>query len=621
MKKAPATAVVCIAVVSGVFIGCSSARAEIASVEPEIVTGSRIYTQVSEIPAPTYVITADEVDQSGASDLGDLLDRKIPGIFLKKKTGVSQQSEVTIRGIITEILVLVDGIPYYRSSHLADGAAVDFRSFPLENIERVEVVKGGGSALYGSMAAGGVINIITKKPEKSGGIILAEAGSNDWRRYYVSGNAVGYNLSAGIWYERIEEGRKRLICDETSKNRFDSLGYKGDSYGLVLRGSRWVLRATTGENRYKYLTPGYPSGADLNDEKKEYRRYSFRYDAGSWYLLTGYDTQRYEILQNAGNFYEDSAFTAELGGRSTMGEALVAWGFFFRYEETDFSDGWGDPVTSKNRNNLAPFMEVSYPVGEWVANLGLRYEIWRQESNDHDELIPKISIQRQFANGNIFYLAASRVFAMPSFYEMYAEGAWTAGNPDLKPEKGWSYEAGIKGPDQYSWSVGVFYTVLEDKIKSVYDPAIFKYTYLNLADFRTYGVEVSKSWKLAEKWVFSIDGAWQHPEEKQDPSSPWVRSYGIPEWEVGGALKYCSGPWEVILDVSWAGNRAGDAGWYSWDAGDYILVDLGISWDSGDNRISLFCNNLLDEKYTYNSAGWHYYGPERGFRLRWERRF
>ena len=210
---------------------------------------------------------------------------------------------------------------------------------------------------------------------------------------------------------------------------------------------------------------------------------------------------------------------------------------------------------------------------------------------------------------------------MPSFYEMYAEGAWTAGNPDLKPEKGWSYEAGIKGPDQYSWSVGVFYTVLEDKIKSVYDPAIFKYTYLNLADFRTYGVEVSKSWKLAEKWVFSIDGAWQHPEEKQDPSSPWVRSYGIPEWEVGGALKYCSGPWEVILDVSWAGNRAGDAGWYSWDAGDYILVDLGISWDSGDNRISLFCNNLLDEKYTYNSAGWHYYGPERGFKLRWERRF
>ena len=370
MRKVLATVVVCITVVSEVFIGHRSAWADIASVEPEIVTGSRIYTKLSEIPAPTYVITAEEIDQSGATDLGALLDQKIPGVFLKKKTGVSQQSEVTIRGIITEILVLVDGIPYYRSSHLADGATVDFRSFPLENIERVEVVKGGGSALYGSMAAGGVINIITKKPEKSGGMILAEAGSNDWRRYYVSGNAVGDDLSAGIWYERMEEGRRRLIYDEASKNRFDSLEYKGDGFGLVLRGSRWVLRATTGENRYKYLTPGYPSGADLNDEKKEYRRYSFRYDAGSWYLLTGYDTQRYEILQNAGNFYEDSAFTAEIGGRSTMGEALAAWGLFFRHEDTDFSDGWGGPITSKNRNNLATFMEVSYPVGDWVANLG-----------------------------------------------------------------------------------------------------------------------------------------------------------------------------------------------------------------------------------------------------------
>jgi len=509
--------------VTGLFFLCAGSRfawAETVFVEPEVVTGSRIYTELSEVPAPTYVITAEEIAVSGAMDLGTLLDRNIPGVFMKKKTGVSQQSEVVIRGITTEILVLVDGIPYYRSSHLADGATVDLRSFPLENIERIEIVKGGGSAIYGSMAAGGVINIITKKPVASGGMILAETGSNDWRRYYVSGNALGDDLSAGIWYERIDEGRRRLFYDTVPENRFDSLEYKGDAYGLVLRGSRWVLRATTGEYRYKYLTPGYPSGTDLNDEKKEYGRYSFRYDADSWYLLAGYDTQKYDILQNTGNFYEDSALTAEFGGRSTMDEALVAWGVYYRYEETEFSDGWGDPAVSRYRFNVAPFAEVSFSVSDWVANLGMRYEIWKQKYNDHDEVVPKISIQRQFVNGNIFYLAASRVFAMPSFYEMYAEGTWTTGNADLKPEKGWSYEAGMKGPDQYSWSAGVFYTDLEDKIKSVYDPGIFKYTYLNLADFRTYGVELSRSWKLAEKWVFSFNGTWQHPEENRIPHHP-----------------------------------------------------------------------------------------------------
>ena len=65
MRRVLATAVVCIAVVSGVFIGYRSARAEIASVEPEIVTGSRIYTKLSEIPAPTYVITAEEITKAG----------------------------------------------------------------------------------------------------------------------------------------------------------------------------------------------------------------------------------------------------------------------------------------------------------------------------------------------------------------------------------------------------------------------------------------------------------------------------------------------------------------------------------------------------------------------------
>ena len=621
MRRVRATAVVCIAVVSGVFIGCRSARAEIASVEPEIVTGSRIYTQLSEIPAPTYVITAEEITLSGAADLGAILEQKVPGITLKRKSGVAQESQLWLRGFTNQVLVLNDGIPLYRSSIGADFGTVDFRSFPLENIERVEVVKGGGSALYGSMAAGGVINIITKKPEKSGGMILAEAGSNDWRRYYVSGNAVGDDLSAGIWYERIEEGRRRLFYDTVPENRFDSLEYKGDGYGLVLRGNRWVLRATTGENRYKYLTPGFPSGTDLNDEKKEYGRYSFRYDADSWYLLTGYDTQKYDILTGEGNYYKDSAFTAEFGGRTILGDALAAWGIFYRSEDTEFFDGGESTVVSRIRYNVAPFLEVSYPVGDWVVDLGLRYEIWRQENNDYEELIPKVSLQRQGAEGNMLYLSASRVFAMPTFYELYADLDWPLyfykmkGNPDLKPERGWSYEAGLKTSGVNPWHVGVFYTVLDDKIKYKFGSPN---TYINVAEFRSYGIEVSKKWRLGPRWVLGLCGTWQAPEEMETPLSGWTRSNGIPGWEIGGSLEYRDGPWTAELTLNWAGDRAGDLGW---DPEDYVIVDLSVSWRSGADRITLSLSNLFNEPYTFNSNGWFFYGPERGFRLRWERRF
>ncbi len=598
-------------------IGCSGAEAEVGTVEPEIVTGSRIYTDLDEIPAPVYVITAEDIAASGATDLGSLLDSRIPGIFMKKKSGVTQQSEIVIRGITTEILVLVDGIPYYRSSHVADGATVDFRSFPLENIERVEVVKGGGSAIYGSMAAGGVINIITKKPGEAGGKIVAETGPNDWSRYYVSGNTGGGDLNAGIWYERVEEGQKRLFYKTTPDNSYDALEYKGDAYGLDLSGEGWAFRATHGEFRYRYNNE-----YGLNDEEKKYSRFSFRHEWDNVYLLSGYDTQDYDFPLIDGRYYRDSAFTVEAGGKRMVGETILAWGLFYRSEDTEFSDGYGDPVTSRTRYNIAPFSEVSFTIGNWVANLGLRYEIWKQESNDYDELIPKISVQRQFSNGEIFYISASRVFAMPSFYELYIDSSSSLGNPDLRPERGWSYELGLKSPDVNAWSIGLFLISLDDKIK--YDNN-WPGTWLNLAEFRTYGIEASRRWKLGANWVLALNGTWQHPEEKTDASSDWLRSYGIPEWEIGGSAQYITGPWTVLLSVNLAANQAGSfsSPWsaYDWDADDYVTVDLAVSWGSGGETVRLNCVNLFDGDYTYRSGDNYYYGPERGFRLSWEHRF
>ncbi|GAB6280365.1 MAG: TonB-dependent receptor [Thermovirga sp.] len=597
---------------------CFAEEAEVAEVEAEVVTGSRIYADLDEIPAPTYVITAEDIRSSGAVDLAEILEKKVPGIFVKQKSGVTQDAQIALRGVLTEVLVLVDGIPLYRSSHAANAATVDYRAFPLETIERIEVVKGGASAVYGSMAAGGVINIITKKSDIAGGKIVAETGPNDWSRYYVSGNTGGGNLSAGVWYERVEEGRKRLFYDTTPDKRYDSLDYKGDAYGVNIAGDRWVFRVATGEYKYKYNSPNWLTGlAELNDEKKEYDRYSFRYDADSWYILTGYDTQRFDILQNTGNFYEDSAFTSEFGGKSVIGDALVAWGVFYRYEDTDFSAGGSDPVISKNRSNIAPFTELSYSFGDWVANLGLRYEMWDQESNDYDELIPKISLQKQFVNGDIFYASASRVFAMPSLYELYADipSWWFFGNPDLKPEIGWSYELGLKSAAMDdSWNVGLFFLEIQDKIRTNDSWT----SYINLAEFRSYGIEASKDWRLNSAWTTGLHYTWQHPEEKETSSSAWDRSYGIPEWEIGGFLGYGDGPWSALLSVNWAGNIMGNA---TWDPDNYVLVDMVLSWETSDDTLRLSCINLLDEEYTYDSADWYYYGPERGFRLSWERRF
>ena len=164
----------------GASVSAAEEGEEVVILEPEIVKGSRIYTSLEEIPAPTYVIDREEIEKNNAKKLSDILS-SIPGIYITSRSGRAMEDNIKMRGLVTEVLILVDGVPYYNATHAAGAAAYDLRSIPVADIERIEVVKGAGSALYGSMAAAGVINIITRKPEGEGFSILGEVGADDWR--------------------------------------------------------------------------------------------------------------------------------------------------------------------------------------------------------------------------------------------------------------------------------------------------------------------------------------------------------------------------------------------------------------------------------------------------------
>jgi len=141
--------------------------------EPIVVTATRTEMPEGEVPASVTVLTRDDIAQSGAVVMDDLL-RQIPGFNTFRRssslvTAPQQDPEaqgVTLRGIgpggASRALVLLDGIPV----NDALGGFLYWGELPLESIERIEVVRGGGSNLWGSFALGGVINIITKAPEK-----------------------------------------------------------------------------------------------------------------------------------------------------------------------------------------------------------------------------------------------------------------------------------------------------------------------------------------------------------------------------------------------------------------------------------------------------------------------
>lgn len=165
------------------------------------VTATKTEKQVEDAPASVTVITRDEMARRNIETVDDAL-AELPGIFVKRSKGLMDSTTaVRSRGFNGDeyTLVLVDGQP----QNDAYTGGVEWAALPTDNIERIEVIRGAASALYGGNAMGGVINIITRSPEKLELKAVAGGGTHDSRRYRIAaGNRFGDKLSLRVGYEQ-----------------------------------------------------------------------------------------------------------------------------------------------------------------------------------------------------------------------------------------------------------------------------------------------------------------------------------------------------------------------------------------------------------------------------------
>ncbi|NLI96811.1 MAG: TonB-dependent receptor [Synergistaceae bacterium] len=592
---------------------------------PEIVTGSRLAETLDEVPAPTDVITSADIASSGAKSLGEILDR-VPGIISRVRAGSTQEDNVLVRGLVTEVLYLLDGVPYYKSSHVAGAAAVDLRSIPAESIERIEIVRGAASALYGSMAAGGVIHIITKKPEKTGVSVNLEGGSQDWRRYGFRASAVGEAASVTAWATHREEGRSRLLLYDGVRN--DNLSYREDAGGLKFVSGAWSLGGEWGNaaSEWEYGTEKY-----LNRQEDDWKRLFLSYDDGTTrFALYRHVGDKFLSQDSAwGGFetsYEDTAWGSELSRRFSWADWAVSLGAAYRDESMEVWDNYGTALDG-SRNYLAPFVEFSRALGEVLLDIGLRYENWNvEDGDDQSELTPKMSLSWQAPGGNLWYLSAGRFFAMPSLYEIAYFDPWTptTPSPSLKPEKGWTVDLGVKGSDDRGpWSVGLFALSMDDKIEfNNFTPD--EPSYVNLSEFRSVGLEASRSWRLSEEWRWDLGLTWMKAEVKETPVSPWQRE-GSPTWSVDSTWTWGHGPWEAAFALHYLGDREnGRDGFGPECQGDATTADLRLAYTAGDGRrailtvTNLFDEDVLVQDYTSRGTRTRYFAPERRVTFSWQ---
>lgn len=581
-------------------------EAAVPTVEPEFVTASRFALSSREEPASVFVITSRDIEASGAHSLAEVLSR-VPGVFYLPTEGETQEANVRIRGLSTEVLYLIDDIPWSgidgapmsRIARGKESGAVDLRSIPLDEIDRIEIVKGAASASNPSSGAAATVQIHTKKASFKETAVTASFGSHDAKEGSFFSSIPGESTNVRLWYVHREEGRSRLLYYNGIPN--DNLDFRGDDGGLSLERGFWRFTTDWGSDRSRWE---YGTRRSTSAQKDRFERYTLAWERDNRRFSIAYRTQDKDIDEYGFRYpYSDHGWSLKYDQTDILGKGTLRWGLFAQGEA--YSNVSSFLRIDGDRREAALFEEWSLPMGEILVDLGLRLESWEVSiGEDQTDLSPKLSLSWQTPGGGLLYGSVGHLFSMPSLYQLNAycppmPGATpTSPSPHLKPEKGWHYELGYKGGSfEAPWEIALFYLDLSDRIRLNLEAADGDPTYVNADGFHSWGIEASHTWRLSSLWSWEIAGSWTQAEEKEGALFSWLRC-GVPVWSIDSRWNYACGPFSGQIALHHLGDRTDERPRMGRDAwSDVTLVDVSASRQCGDLKVRLSVQNLFDTDY------------------------
>ncbi|MDH7513273.1 MAG: TonB-dependent receptor [Clostridiales bacterium] len=400
--------------------------------EEVAVVATRTGVSISQLGRSVLIITAEEVKRYPVHSIPELF-RYCLGIDIQERGPYGTQADLSIRGsTFQQILVLIDGV---RINDLQTAHHNMDIPIPLESIERIEILYGGGSALYGPDAFGGVINIVTKYPEKT-----SLSGRLGFYEYKTTSGWLGLNLK--------EKGLNNHLSIETNTSE----GFMTDrDFNLFNISERFTMDFLSG--RISFLS-GY--------QKKDFGAYDF-YTPGR--NLPSRESTRTTFL-NIGyeRIKEKSSFSFHLFYRHHYDNFILdkkrPWfynnettnsftGVDFTIRKRDLAAGGElvkegiESIQLGNHSNIrgALFLEFNrFILKNFLLNIGLREDFHRAYGSTFS---PSANISI-WVNQNLKIRASSgHSFRAPSYTELYYQDPVNSGNKNLRPEKAWSFEIGI----------------------------------------------------------------------------------------------------------------------------------------------------------------------------------
>ena len=570
-----------------------------------VVTASRVPTQKVDTPADISVITKEEIADQNYANVSDAL-RAIPGVNVLgsgAKGSSMGQDKILLNGD-ERVLVLVDGRRMNLGS--SGNSSADWLP-PVNAIERIEVLKGGGSALYGTDAVGGVINVIMKKGSDIGNHVTVKAAGGSWNAEQYAISASGSNDSGlGLIVSATKErrGEYKFKNANGKSQMLKNSGY--DDTGVIVKLDQKVGEDNRIGVNFEHINAeggspfGYSKWGTTDSHKRISNNVALRYDWNESSDEKGY-VQVYKNYQHA-HFRSPSVSNQSNFTDSTVGfEAQQN----FKFSETDaFTAGLEYYKTTvdnnalytgkRDINNKAIFAENRWEFAPtWQLNTGLRYD---HHSRYGSEVTPKVALNKKFDENSNVYLSWGRVFNAPTTDDLfwYQPGAYpTYGDPELKPEKGyvWTLGGNAKLNDKTDISASVFYSDIKDAIDWVWDGGTITQA-INVNKEKRRGLELSLNHDFDDN--LSAYASYTYVQVKQDKGYGFAKDLTTKPNIYRAGLKYKNADWLFTLNA----NAVTGQSEKQFVDSSYFTLDLGAQYKINDNA-KLFINgyNLTNARY------------------------
>jgi outer membrane receptor for ferrienterochelin and colicins len=604
-----------------------------------VVTGTRTERLLDDVPVRTQVIDRDTLDRRQARDLADAL-RLLPGVYLRTIHG-KQGQEVWMQGLDGDrVLVLIDGIPAIAST----GSTVDLTQIMVADVERIEVVRGATSALYGSSAMGGVINVITRRPEELAYRLQLEAGAYDERG---EGDPPHGTHLLGRW----SRGGEHYAAEFTGAwRRNDGFSLEPERFAQDVHGiehinlssrvdwtptqqSRLGLRPTwMQEDKTQRLSVALPGGVEGRRVKEETVRQPAvvvdlahtTEDNGDWWLAASWSRFENQTTERSVAGDPLTRRDARIVSQRAEGQWNHDWnprhwltfGAVVWEERLDQTkDTWigGVPVRGNEivpgarHRNQEVFAQDNIFLGESAEILaGLRYQY---DSDFGGFFAPSLNLKRQVDTdaGRVNLRAGvGRGYRVPNLKERYFEfdqsslGYLVVGNPDLKPESSISVQLGSEWLPLHERAprvdVNLFYNDIRDLITTEFNAersnqeGLQVFDYQNLARARTWGVETGLAWQLHPSFRWDIGYTWLQTENRDTGLTLPLR----PAHQVKTEVIHQRNRLQLSADVEYQSSEFIDIE-NTGKSRAWTRVNLRGAWRQGPVTWLAGVDNLLDE--------------------------